>query len=638
MRLSIITKQNSFISVGGPGSCINCAMAKTCIHTQQSNQPIKPYLVYSKLRLVCKHLVPGQQEDAHEFLRYLMEAMEKAYLLRFPNSKQFDQFSKETTPINQILGGYLKSSVRCLSCGHVSVTFQHFEELLLDIRKANSVEESLDSYFARERLEDMGYKCESCKKKVSATKQFSLERPPIALCIQLKRFSMAGNKINKHITIREHLNLSKFASKKGMTDQMSYRLVAMVTHLGASQHCGHYTAIGLTDAGGYYQFDDSCVRPISLQNVLNTNAYIIFYELDSNVKCSNAMENGKIVQEQRNGISSMIKVCPSTQTSTKHIELNKRKVEIALHANGTDNAGDENTTLLQPLTSSNKKVMENGNDHASKPATLSTFFNAKKKNENLITIKLNNPSNLQTDTASNCNMNKTTAGTVTNGHNKATLPSLPVLDDTDDYNYEIKINVALNRPTNVSCDGKNNAVTTNSRQTVPYSSVDKTPRKSLVPYTSDDDDDDDEDDNDDKHADAEVNATNSNVTQCVKTSRSGPFQVTPTIPSQTNDTLSSPTVQITSTNVVTFKRNDITNNAVETSTNHMKATTNSAPLKRPHLTIDDDTNDTAKKLLKMNHRGYGANVLSWNGSKSNLETEVNCILNVEHTCLLQTHV
>lgn len=248
---------------------------------QPNSQAIKPYLVYSKLRVVCKHLVLGQQEDAHEFLRYLMEAMEKSYLNRYGKHLQLDQYSKETTPIDQILGGYLKTSVRCLSCGHVSVTFQHFEDLLLDIRKANTIEEALDLYFARERLEDMGYKCESCKKKVSATKQFSLERAPISLCIQLKRFSIMGNKLNKHIAIRQQLNLAKYSSKKCPSDQLNYRLVSMVTHLGASQHCGHYTAIGLTDTGSYYQFDDSYVRHINVQNVLNTNAYIIFYELDT---------------------------------------------------------------------------------------------------------------------------------------------------------------------------------------------------------------------------------------------------------------------------------------------------------------------------------------------------------------------
>lgn len=286
---------------GMQNGCIICAMAKTLITSQQANsQPFRPYFVYSKLKLVCKHLVLGHQEDAHEFLRYLMEAMEKAYLARYTKSSQLDQYSQETTPINQILGGYLKTSVRCLSCHHISVTFQHFEDLLLDIRKANTLDEALDLYFGRERLEDMGYKCESCKKKVSATKQYSLERAPISLCIQLKRFSIMGNKLNKHIAIRQHLNLSRFASRRFGADQLNYRLVSMITHLGTSQNCGHYTAIGYTGSGSYYQFDDSFVRVSSLQSVLSTNAYIMFYELETapeklqTIRATNVLDTNKV--------------------------------------------------------------------------------------------------------------------------------------------------------------------------------------------------------------------------------------------------------------------------------------------------------------------------------------------------------
>lgn len=150
--------------------CIICAMAKTLQESQKSQSAIRPYYVYSKLKSICKHLIMGRQEDAHEFLRYLVEAMEKSYLSRFRNFKELDQYSKETTPLNQILGGYLKSAVRCLTCNHVSVTYQHFQDILLDIRKADTIDEALEVYFARERLEDMGYKCEACKKKVSGRK------------------------------------------------------------------------------------------------------------------------------------------------------------------------------------------------------------------------------------------------------------------------------------------------------------------------------------------------------------------------------------------------------------------------------------------------------------------------------------
>ncbi|XP_055533735.1 ubiquitin carboxyl-terminal hydrolase 36 isoform X2 [Wyeomyia smithii] len=309
--------------------CIICAMAKTLMASQGNQGAIKPYLVYSKLRLVCKHLVPGRQEDAHEFLRYLMEAMEKSFLSRFDKSKELDQYSKETTPLNQILGGYLRSEVKCLSCQHTSTTFQHFEDLLLDIRKANSIEEALDVYFARERLEEMQYRCEACKKRVAATKQFSLERAPFVLCIQLKRFSMLGGKINKHVELRNRLDLTPYSSKSATSSgKLTYKLVSMVTHLGNTQHCGHYTAIGSTESGTYYVFDDSSVRSISMQNVTSTNAYIIFYELES-------VQNG--IKTSASSTATLASFANATGSSPRKI------------GNGGSSTGGTFTTNSSPL-------------------------------------------------------------------------------------------------------------------------------------------------------------------------------------------------------------------------------------------------------------------------------------------------
>jgi len=36
--------------------------------------------MYVSLIVICKHLSTYRQEDAHEFLRYLIESMERCYL------------------------------------------------------------------------------------------------------------------------------------------------------------------------------------------------------------------------------------------------------------------------------------------------------------------------------------------------------------------------------------------------------------------------------------------------------------------------------------------------------------------------------------------------------------------------------
>lgn len=724
-------------------------MAKTLIASQQSNsQAIKPYLIYSKLRSVCKHLVFGQQEDAHEFLRYLMEAMEKAYLSRFPKSSQLDQYSKETTPINQILGGYLKTSVRCLACGHVSVTFSHFEDLLLDIRKANTLEEALDLYFARERLEDMGYKCESCKKKVSATKQFSLERAPISLCIQLKRFSIVGNKLNKHITVRQHLNLSKYSSRKCPNDQqLNYRLVSMITHLGASQHCGHYTAIGLTEAGSYYQFDDSYVRQIPVQNVLNTNAYIMFYELDTSAgksqsplaptECNKFSTNGERIRPYLGPSQNSITTTVTSTTSPRFIgpllptskllansNGDSSSMSPTTHENGTENTAKDTLSSSASLMSSLNSTEKSTSNFVNKANLGSKLVHSFRKVETSPTCKLTsngaiyntNTANSSTDTSSQasktsllqCNgyepkkvTNQDSSsseddqdndeddfdndkGSMLNTKMLPTLPSMPKLETPPESteNNEKAVsdsttgsssgtqskmkNTLLPKPaafmkgtSSLYANGKtgdqknrepdsdssdsddysskpsfmsnakhtvNKAVATKAKSSIPILLNNGNSRQhKLVPY-------DDSEYDSGAESPPEVNT------------KAGPFQVTNT--NETPRVVSSfmrgsterlPVKQVPATTTIgssncssNSSNNQFLSNGARIFNGRRESEGNlvvktAASLvnqnnKRPNEWHGSE--QTANKLLKLSHRGYGGSVSSWNGQKSAMEKEV----------------
>ena len=221
--------------------------------------------------------------------RYLIDSLQRSYLNIVPGGKQLDVVSKETTPFNQIFGGYMRQEVTCLRCKHVSTTFQHIMDILVDIRQASTIEEALSHTFRPEKLGQPGdeasmYKCEKCKIKVSARRRCFLERPPAVLCIQLKRFSLFGGKIGKPVQLNRHLNVTNFVHpavtrRLLAPNDIHYVLRSMITHEGPSPNCGHYTAIGEAAGGQFFQFDDSSVRPIALQQVLRTASYVVFYEM-----------------------------------------------------------------------------------------------------------------------------------------------------------------------------------------------------------------------------------------------------------------------------------------------------------------------------------------------------------------------
>jgi ubiquitin carboxyl-terminal hydrolase 36/42 len=53
---------------GSVQPCMICILTSTLKETLNS-KVMRPLKVYEKLKLICKHLVHGRQEDAHEFLR-----------------------------------------------------------------------------------------------------------------------------------------------------------------------------------------------------------------------------------------------------------------------------------------------------------------------------------------------------------------------------------------------------------------------------------------------------------------------------------------------------------------------------------------------------------------------------------------
>uniref|UniRef100_A0A8C1QCX5 Ubiquitin carboxyl-terminal hydrolase n=1 Tax=Cyprinus carpio TaxID=7962 RepID=A0A8C1QCX5_CYPCA len=258
-----------------PGFCMMCTMQNHIIQVfANSGNVIKPICVLNELKRIGKHFRFGSQEDAHEFLRYTVDAMQKSCL---PGNK-LDRQTQATTFVHQIFGGYLRSRVKCLNCKAVSDTFDPYLDISLEIKTAQTLSKAFEQFVKPEQLDgDNAYKCSKCKKMVTASKRFTIHRSSNVLTISLKRFTnFNGGKITKDVRYTEYLDLRPFMSQSHGEPQI-YALYAVLVHSGFSCHAGHYYCYIKASNGQWYQMNDSSVSFSDIRTVLNQQAYLLFY-------------------------------------------------------------------------------------------------------------------------------------------------------------------------------------------------------------------------------------------------------------------------------------------------------------------------------------------------------------------------
>ncbi|PVD38407.1 hypothetical protein C0Q70_01022 [Pomacea canaliculata] len=269
-------------------SCLMCELRRHIRSAfQHSGHAFKPQLMLQKLKSIAKHMRWGRQEDAHEFLRYLVDGLQRACLNGYA---KLDKFSKETTIINQIFGGFLRSQV---------------EDALAKFVKA----ETLDS--------DNAYKCEKCQQKVPAQKRFSIHKAPNVLTLQLNRFdyNRIAGKINRHIQFPEKLNIRPYMSQK-QGESVMYSLYGVLIHSGFHCNSGHYYCYVKAPSKTWYLMNDSMVRTsvdayiglvcctvVPASRVFQAEAYLLFYSrLQSNINQSPA--KAPFIGPASNGVNS----------------------------------------------------------------------------------------------------------------------------------------------------------------------------------------------------------------------------------------------------------------------------------------------------------------------------------------------
>ncbi|KAG8058590.1 hypothetical protein GUJ93_ZPchr0002g26219 [Zizania palustris] len=261
--------------------CLMCELEQYASTLRESGGPVSPSRILSNMRNIGCRLGGGSQEDAHEFLRHLVMSMQGACLDGLGGEKQVEASLQETTLIQQMFGGRLKSKVKCLRCYHESERYENIMDLTLEIHGwVESLQDALTQFTAPEDLDGENmYKCGRCSSYVKARKQLSVHEVPNILTVVLKRFQTGKyGKINKCVTFPDMLDMIPFVTGAGDNPPL-YFLYAVVVHVDTenASFSGHYISYVKDMQGTWLRIDDSEVQVVSLNQVMSESAYMLFY-------------------------------------------------------------------------------------------------------------------------------------------------------------------------------------------------------------------------------------------------------------------------------------------------------------------------------------------------------------------------
>ncbi|CAD6585737.1 MAG: hypothetical protein TREMPRED_004229 [Tremellales sp. Tagirdzhanova-0007] len=352
------------------GFCMLCLLRDMAVdHHWSGAKSYQPIEAHKNLGHIKKGFSRNQQEDAHEFFRFVTDGLQTTALARQP--RDLSEKKRRETWIHRVWGGMIRSRVTCTRCSKSSDTFDSFLDLSIDVHPSKRTLLSMLHEFVREdRLEgDNKYHCGNCKSKSVATKSFKIARAPPILTLHLKRFSVDYNtyngkaradKFNHHIEFGEGLDLSPYIiepkgkvppSSQGGSDSKEvggarYRLFGVTCHRGVELRYGHYTSYVRAPNGAWYEADDEDMTAVPITKVLgDRTAYLLSYirmgngengltdKTPSSVNVSRPLQTAVSANGSRPGLLDSSRLTPSinghriTPIANGYSLSSKRKLE-----------------------------------------------------------------------------------------------------------------------------------------------------------------------------------------------------------------------------------------------------------------------------------------------------------------------
>lgn len=249
-----------------------------------------PISIARRVKDISTTFKSGRQEDASEFMICLIDKIVDACLrscqpperLRPSSGSSYEQLCHSQTILHDLFALVLRSRVDCLRCHQTSDTFEVQYTWIVGVRNQTDVRESLKQFVSPERLSGENlYRCMKCKQLVPAVKRYTLHKASKVLLINLKRFEFGKNshKLSHLVHYPEFLDVRPYMSEETINDQsLNYRLYAVLVHVGASMHSGHYFSYVRSPNNRWYKADDTTMTQCDLNQVLSQHgAYILCY-------------------------------------------------------------------------------------------------------------------------------------------------------------------------------------------------------------------------------------------------------------------------------------------------------------------------------------------------------------------------
>lgn len=201
-----------------------------------------------------------------------------------------NEYKNGYSEINQIFNGMSISIISDYKTKkEINYKCETYLTLELPIAEKNNVnlKDCFNLYTEEEILTgENGWYNEETNEKVDIMKKILFWSLPQILVITLKRFVKVGMKNHKYVDFpTEELDLSEYVIGYNK-EKYKYKLLGINNHYGRVPQGGHYTTI-VKDNKKWVEYDDDKIKIINKENIVTNRAYVLYYEMKTDVKSNN---------------------------------------------------------------------------------------------------------------------------------------------------------------------------------------------------------------------------------------------------------------------------------------------------------------------------------------------------------------